>query len=63
LEISTRSRGSYDCAAFCTFFKGGGHTKAAGCKLKVESDDPNPFVTIRRMIGQFEARTSDPLFR
>lgn len=60
MEISTRSHGDFDCAAFCAFFKGGGHTKAAGCKIKIEPDDPNPFVLLRRMMGQFESRTRDP---
>lgn len=56
LEISTRSRGDYNCTAFCTFFGGGGHTNAAGCKVDVWPDSPNPFVQIRAMLGQFEAR-------
>lgn len=54
LLLSTRSRGQYNCAEFCKYFKGGGHTNAAGAKIPFDLSQGNPFVTIMRLIEQYE---------
>lgn len=54
--LSTRSRGNYDCTAFCQFYGGGGHTKAAGCVIDVKPEDPNPYAFIKSLIEKFETR-------
>lgn len=55
LVLSLRSRGNFDCGAFCKRFGGGGHTKAAGCSLPVLPDDPQPFVYVMSLVEAFVA--------
>ena len=52
--LSTRSRGSFDCAAFCQANGGGGHTRAAGCRVELSGDDPQPYVFVERMLLVWE---------
>lgn len=44
--LSLRSDGSLDVAALCRGFGGGGHTRAAGCRMPLES----PLEAVRRLI-------------
>ena len=59
--LSTRSRGSYDSTAFCHFYGGGGHTKAAGCTIDIEPGDLNPYALIRSLIERFETDAHLPV--
>lgn len=34
INVGMRSNGTYDVSSLCSFFGGGGHTKAAGCRIK-----------------------------
>lgn len=54
--FSTRSHTDFDCAAFCTAHKGGGHTRAAGFKHVLQPEDPNPFYLARKVLEEYEAR-------
>lgn len=54
--VSTRSRGSFDCGAFCKRFEGGGgHTKAAGFSVQLDAQSPDPFRLIERLVRFYEA--------
>jgi len=53
---STRSRGDFDCGAFCKAHGGGGHTKAAGFNVPFEIDGlENPYAAFKRILGKYEA--------
>lgn len=54
LRLSLRSRGDHDCAKICSFFGGGGHTKAAGCAVDITPETPQPFTHILGMIETYE---------
>jgi hypothetical protein len=59
LILSTRSHTTFDCAAFARANGGGGHTKAAGCSFPVEIEtEVNPYLRVRRLIEDFEAKSS-----
>jgi nanoRNase/pAp phosphatase (c-di-AMP/oligoRNAs hydrolase) len=53
--LSTRARNGYNCAAFCQFFGGGGHTSAAGCLVNLADSDLNPYAKIQSMMELFES--------
>lgn len=55
--VSTRSRGTFDCRLFCQANGGGGHTRAAGCEVKLDEvvdGSPSPFNLVRAMLDVFE---------
>lgn len=54
---SIRSHTNFDCGAFCKAHGGGGHLRAAGFKLVLQPDDPNPFTLAKRVIEAYEQRT------
>jgi hypothetical protein len=54
---SVRSHTDFDCGTFCKAHGGGGHLRAAGFKLILQPDDPNPFALARRVIAAYEQRT------
>ena len=54
LTLSMRSRTGYDVGAFCASLGGGGHRAAAGATLHVNSTDPNPYATIRKLVDDYE---------
>ncbi len=56
LLISARTRHGYNCAQFCAFYGGGGHTEAAGCDVPVPDRGLNPYDMIRDMVETYEAR-------
>ena len=62
LIYSTRSHTHYDCGALCTAHGGGGHTKAAGFRVRIDVlQDPNPFEHFRRILQGFETSHSADL--
>jgi len=53
--FSTRSRGNFDCGAFCKAHGGGGHTKAAGFNQPFEIGSmENPYAAFARVLGSYE---------
>lgn len=54
---SIRSHTNFDCGTFCKAHGGGGHLRAAGFKLVLQPDDPNPFYLAKRVIEAYEQRT------
>lgn len=59
MYCSTRSRGSFNCSAFCERWGGGGHTKAAGFNYPVVpggtfGGTPNPYTLIRGLVEMWE---------
>lgn len=55
LTLSTRSHADFDCASFCKFYGGGGHTRAAGCAISFDlSQAPNPFYAIGELVDYYE---------
>lgn len=53
--FSTRSRGKFDCSAFCLAHGGGGHTSAAGFSRHLRTNDRHPFEMIRDIFLRYEA--------
>ena len=51
---STRSHTTFDCSAFCLAHGGGGHTKAAGCRVVLGSTDPQPYELLKQMLLTYE---------
>jgi single-stranded DNA-specific DHH superfamily exonuclease len=65
LILSTRSRGTFDCGAFCQhygkrFGGGGGHRKAAGCTVPLDGLDVDPFRYVARLMRFYEAGQTGP---
>jgi nanoRNase/pAp phosphatase (c-di-AMP/oligoRNAs hydrolase) len=56
LVLSTRSRTTFDCGAFCKAHGGGGHTKAAGCSFPLGVSDPNPYTFVEELLRRHEAQ-------
>lgn len=60
MNVSTRTRGDFDCAAFCKRLGGGGHTKAAGFSVPVQvgtsiyDAGPNPYAHLLHLVNQWE---------
>lgn len=54
MVFSTRSHTHYDCGKFAKAHGGGGHTKAAGFKVVLKPEDPNPFELARRVVNRYE---------
>ena len=54
--LSFRSKGNFDCGALCVAHGGGGHTKAAGCKVKLLPDSPQPYTLIQKLIEDYESK-------
>lgn len=54
MTLSMRSRRDYDVGALAKVLGGGGHTKAAGCSLKVQSDDWSPYRFIENLFRAYE---------
>jgi hypothetical protein len=52
--LSFRSHKDFDAGAFCLAHGGGGHTKAAGCRVRLTHNDPQPFTFVRRLIENYE---------
>jgi len=52
---SIRSHTDFDCGTFCKAHGGGGHLRAAGFKLILQPDDPNPFALARRVLDAYES--------
>jgi len=59
LQLSLRSRGAFDCKAFCKEYGGGGHTNAAGCTVRDVGGGPYRY--IQDAIEAFEASQSHPV--
>lgn len=58
IKLSLRTRGDFDCKAFCLRYGGGGHTKAAGCTLTTGTSaggHHGPYNAIMTYIEAFEA--------
>lgn len=53
--FSTRSRGKFDCSAFCLAHGGGGHTSAAGFSRHLRTNDRHPYEMIRDIFLRYEA--------
>ncbi len=53
--ISTRSHTTFDCGKFCAAHGGGGHTKAAGFKIVLKPNSPQPFELVRQVLERYEA--------
>lgn len=54
LILSTRSHTTFDCSSFAKSHGGGGHTKAAGCSVIIQDQDPNPYEAIRLLVETYE---------
>jgi hypothetical protein len=55
MVCTTRSHTDFDCGSFAkTFPGGGGHTRAAGFKVRLQPDDPNPFYLAKRLVESHE---------
>jgi hypothetical protein len=53
--FSTRSRGNFDCGAFCKSLGGGGHTKAAGFNFPLEiGATTEPYSLFAQLLGVWE---------
>lgn len=55
MVLSTRSHTDFDCGKFCKAHGGGGHTRAAGFKVVLKPDDPQPFELARRIVEKYES--------
>lgn len=53
MQLSLRSRGRFDCAAFCKVHGGGGHTQAAGCTIQLTTSDVQPFAFIPKLLKDY----------
>jgi hypothetical protein len=56
MVLSCRSKSDFDCGAFCMAHGGGGHTKAAGCKIKLLPDSPQPYTLIQQVLEDYEVK-------
>ncbi len=54
LILSNRSHTDFDCMTFARAHGGGGHTRAAGCAVTVQPEDPNPYTAIERILNAYE---------
>ncbi len=55
MRMSLRSHTGFDCAAFATAHGGGGHTRAAGCAIRVGPEDPQPYRLLERLLADSDA--------
>lgn len=55
--FSTRSHTTFDCAAMCKAYGGGGHTKAAGFNRQLKHSDPNPYTLAEELVRLWEDET------
>lgn len=52
--LSTRSRGTFDCATWMAALGGGGHTRAAGAELSLQAGEFQPYTTVRMLLAEHE---------
>lgn len=61
MVCSCRTRTSFDVSKLAKFYGGGGHTKAAGFTIRVDTRDPNPYLKILRLIDHYIVENLDKL--
>ncbi len=59
MVFSTRSHTHYDCGGFAKYHGGGGHTKAAGFRIFLAPDDPQPFELARHVVSEYEGKDEE----
>lgn len=60
MVLSCRSGDMFDASVLAKSFGGGGHTRAAGFQLGVQSSDLNPYEFIKTLITQYCAELAKP---
>ena len=55
MVFSARSHTFYDCGKLAKAHGGGGHTKAAGFRRLLRSQDPQPFELLKKLVDDYEA--------
>lgn len=55
-QISARSKGAFDCAAFCKSLDGGGHARAAGAEVQIRDCALQPYAMVQYLVHLFETK-------
>lgn len=56
INLSLRSHSNFDCAAFCKYYGGGGHLRAAGCTLTLSYTSVQPYTFVRSRLEEYLER-------